>query len=125
VLAELDPKTQGPRVVNGQSFSTADIASLQLAVLSACHTRNEAQPGDTGTKGLAQALLEFRVPHVVVSRWSIDSRTTAELMNHFYAALMSGSEIGTAMQKAEMDLASNAASAHPYYWSAFEVERNN
>ena len=122
MLAELDPQSQRARVVDGRSFTAAETAHLQLVVLSACHTGAEAQPGTSGTESLAQALLQDRVPHVVVSRWNIDSSKTADLMKQFYANVLAGAEVAKAMNAAQLALASQPDSIHPYYWAAFEVQ---
>ncbi len=124
LLDESDPVSRRARIVDGQSLTDADTAHLQLVVLSACHTRTEAQPGVSGTESLAQALMHDGVPHVVVSRWNIDSGKTAELMKRFYGNLLAGDEVARAMNAAQLALASTPESTHPYYWAAFEVQGN-
>ncbi len=124
LLDEPDSVSGRGRIVDGQSLTAADTAHLQLVVLSACHTRAEAQPGVSGTESLAQALMHDGVPHLVVSRWNIDSGKTAELMKRFYGNLLAGEEVARAMNAAQLALASTPESTHPYYWAAFEVQGN-
>jgi CHAT domain-containing protein len=91
-------------------------------VLSACQTGFEAQPGDSGTETLVQALLHRDVPHVVASRWNVDSEETARFMQKFYARLLASDGVANSMRIAQLAMASQPSSAHPYYWSAFELE---
>ena len=122
MLAEIDGKGQRPRVVDGESFTPAQTRDLQLVVLSACHTGAEPSLGVSGTEGLAQTFLHDQVPHVIVSRWNIDSSKTADFMKQFYAGVLGGNSVAGALHTAQIALASQPASAHPYYWAAFELE---
>jgi CHAT domain-containing protein/tetratricopeptide (TPR) repeat protein len=122
VLAELDPTTQRSRLITAGSFSLDETNHLQLAVLSACHITNGFQIDASGTEDLVQSLLHANVPHVVASRWDVDSSQTANLMTHFYVGLLSGRDAASSLRDAELALASMPGSAHPYYWSAFELE---
>jgi CHAT domain-containing protein len=94
---------------------------LQLAVLSACRTLGDDQPDTSGTESLTDSLLRAGVPHIVASRWNVDSRETSEFMKRFYTYLLSGSSVASALHTAQLALSSQPASAHPYYWSAFEL----
>src|SRR5262249_51939305 len=86
VLAELD-KRKRSRLIEADSFGPAETSSLELAVLSACNSNGETDP-DSGTEPLSASLLYSGVPHVVASRWNVDSRATAELMKLFYGRLL-------------------------------------
>jgi len=123
LLAELDPKSNRSRLINASSFGSTETFSLQLAVLSACNS-GEEMDFDSGTEPLATSLLRLGVPHVVASRWSVDSRATAELMKSFYANLLARGDVANAMYAARMALASQPNWAHPYYWAAFELRGN-
>jgi len=122
VLAELDPGTRHSRLLTAENLGPRETNNLQLAVLSACHTEAEVQVGASGTESLAQALLHRRVPHVVASRWNVDSSETAAFMKQFYARLLAGDDVAKSLRAAQLSLAHQPASAHPYYWSAFELE---
>jgi CHAT domain-containing protein len=122
VLAELDPNTQRSRLIGGESLGRSEIDHLQLAVLSACHTGAERGIGGSGTETLAEALLHAGVPHVVASRWNVDSSQTANFMKQFYARLLAGDDAASSMRAARLALAGQQASSHPYYWSAFELQ---
>jgi CHAT domain-containing protein/tetratricopeptide (TPR) repeat protein len=122
VLSEVDPATRRSRLFAANSLASTETGSLQLAVLSACQTGFEAQPGDSGTETLVQALLHRDVPHVVASRWNVDSEETARFMQKFYARLLASDGVANSMRIAQLAMASQPSSAHPYYWSAFELE---
>jgi CHAT domain-containing protein len=121
VLAEVDPYTKYPRLISAASFTTRQILDLQLAVLSACQTGSEDTLALSGSEDLATGFLTLGVPHVIASRWKVDSAQTAELMKQFYARLVSGSSVSDALRGAQLTLASKPASSHPYYWAAFGV----
>jgi len=122
LLAELDPGTKLSRLITAETFSTNEVADLQLAVLSACHTDTESEVGDSGTESLVESLLRARVPHVVASRWNVDSRETAVFMTEFYARLLAGSDVANSVHSAQLAMAAHRVSAHPYYWAAFELQ---
>lgn len=125
VLAEIDSRTQRSRLFTADSLSPTETGELQLAVLSACDTGAEAQPGDSATETLVQALLYSGVPHVVASRWNVDSRETANFMKRFYTQILSGGGVAESIRLARLGLVSKPGSAHPYYWAAFELEGKN
>lgn len=122
LLAEREPKTQRARLLNAQSLRMPDVARMQLAVLSACQTGSRPDAADSGNAGLAKALLYAGVPHVITSRWNIDSSETAILMKQFYARLLIGDDTANALRAAELAVAGQPTSAHPYYWAAFELQ---
>jgi len=121
VLAETDSDTHLSRLVSAESLSTTETESLQLAVLSACQTVAESAPGSSGTDNLVESLLRAGVPHVIASRWNVDSRETAEFMKAFYAELLTGNDVSNSIHKARLTLASQSPYAHPYYWAAFAL----
>lgn len=123
VLAEPDSSGSRSRLVDAGSLGSPETSSLRLAVLSACNSNGDTDL-DSGTEPLAESLLRLGVPHVVASRWSVDSRATAELMKRFYADLLVGGDVAKAMHTARMALAAQPAWAHPYYWAAFELRGN-
>jgi len=121
VLAETDPDTHVSRLVGAESLSARETGSLQLAVLSACQTAGESAAGSPGTNNLVESLLHAGVPHVVASRWNVDSHETAEFMKRFYSRLLAGVDVPDAINAAELAIASQPAFAHPYFWAAFEL----
>ena len=121
VLAEVDPATKSTVLFGERDLGSRDVQKLQLAVLSACNTADETENSGSGTEGLGEALLRDGVPHIIASRWTVDSVETANLMKVFYVRLMAGSNPASALHEARAVLASQPASVHPYYWSAFAL----
>lgn len=121
VLSESDPATKSPRLMNGQSIASPEIIDLQLAVLSACNTGSESQSSSSGTEDLGNALLRAGVPHVIASRWKVDSSETANFMRALYSSLLAGNKPARALHDARATLASLPDSIHPYFWSAFAL----
>lgn len=122
LLAERDDRTQRSRVLNAQTLDANAVRNLQLAVLAACDTAKGMQPQTSASDSVAQALLRYGVPHVVASRWGVDSNQTAILMRSFYEHLTAGDSVPASLHFAQLALLSQPASAHPYYWAAFAVQ---
>jgi CHAT domain-containing protein/tetratricopeptide (TPR) repeat protein len=121
VLNEPDPTTKRSRLLSAKSFSQTDVNDLQLAVLSACNTGAERQIDASGTEVLTDTLLRMGVPHVIASKWNIDSNVTATFMSEFYKSLLAGTDVANALRTARLAIASQRASLHPYYWAAFDL----
>lgn len=92
---------------------------MQLAAFSACDTQDGSDGGLFDTDSLAGVFLRAGVPHVIASRWRVDSAATRQFMNLFYQALLGGDSVGESIHKAQIGLRSTPGMAHPYYWSAF------
>ncbi|MFC1983130.1 CHAT domain-containing protein, partial [Chloroflexota bacterium] len=61
--------------------------NAELVTLNACQTGlNKRSPGDE-LIGLTRAFLYAGSPSVIVSLWSVDARSTLELMLEFYELL--------------------------------------
>jgi CHAT domain-containing protein/cytochrome c-type biogenesis protein CcmH/NrfG len=121
LLSETDPRTGHARLLNGESFDARSVRNLQLAVLSACETDRQAESRISENGGVTEVLLHYGVPHVVASRWRIDSSSTAVLMRSFYQHLATGDSVSGSLHFAQSTLLSEPQFAHPYYWAAFGV----
>jgi CHAT domain-containing protein/tetratricopeptide (TPR) repeat protein len=121
-LAEIDPQTGRPRFFDAESIRPETVQHLQLAVFSACNTGASSASGGSGTEGLTQSMLRSGVPHVVASRWSVDSTQTLAFMNLFYQHLVSDGSVTDALRLAQLGLALQPSAPHPYYWAAFGVQ---
>ncbi len=108
----------GPPILAADQFRALDLEKLQLTVLSACDTANTDQ-GLAGPGNLVRAFLSSGVPHVVASKWRVDSRVTSQLMTDFYSRLVTGDSVPDALAAAEARIRSHPETAHPYYWAAF------
>ncbi len=93
----------------------------QLAVLSACSTESASEKGLEDPDSLALAFLEAGVPHIVASRWNVDSATTVKFMDLFYDALLAGKSVPQSVRQAGIQIQSLAGARRPYYWAAFSA----
>lgn len=88
-----------------------------LVVLSACETGISAiAPGDE-LIGLARGFFAAGAPSLVVSLWTVDDATTAELMHTFYTTLQAGARPGAALRQAQLALMQHHP--HPFFWAPF------
>ncbi len=108
-------------VFNARKIQPRNLQRLQLAVLSACSTGENERGEVSGPETLVRPFLQAGVPHVIAARWSVDSAATAKFMRSFYEVLLQGETVSAALQKARMELRAAPATAHPYYWAAFDA----
>jgi CHAT domain-containing protein/Tfp pilus assembly protein PilF len=96
--------------------------NARLAVLSACETARGRVGAGEGLIGLSWALFVAGVPATVVSQWSVDSSSTAELMVAFHRNLrVSGRSTAEALRLAALATRKKPAYRHPFYWAPFVV----
>jgi CHAT domain-containing protein len=120
----------------GSSTSTQDdgflnageIAALQLnadlVVLSACNTAaGGGRLGGESLTGLADAFFHAGARTLVASHWQVPSTATAQLMTQFFDKV--GPKVTNALadslREAQLQLAGQAPTAHPFYWAAFTI----
>jgi CHAT domain-containing protein len=98
-----------------------DIFNLQLGAeittLSACETGMSAVWGGDELLGLARGFLYAGTPSLVVSLWTVNDRSTAQLMRRFYEGLQSGHSKSRSLQEAMLEV--KTMFPHPYYWAPF------
>jgi CHAT domain-containing protein/tetratricopeptide (TPR) repeat protein len=105
-------------------FDSENIRSLgpiptRIVVLSACATVNGRNGSFADEDSLPQAFLDLGVPHVIASRWNVDSAATARLMAEFYTNLLSGNSVAESLRQAELKTALLPDTSAPYFWAAF------
>ena len=98
-----------------------DIFNLQLGAelttLSACETGMSAVSEGDELLGLARGFLYAGAPSLVVSLWTVNDRSTAQLMRRFYEGLRDGLTKCHALRLAILEVKTNFP--HPYYWAPF------
>ncbi|HEY3231159.1 MAG TPA: CHAT domain-containing protein, partial [Roseiflexaceae bacterium] len=88
-----------------------------LAALSACETGVSAvAPGDE-LIGLARGFFSAGALSLLVSLWTVDDQTTADLMASFYRRLREGDGPAAALRHAQRELLEQHP--HPFFWSPF------
>lgn len=92
-----------------------------LVVLSACQTGIGKRYKGEGIYSLGRSFFSRGVPSIVMSLWSIDDRSSAEIMTQFHKGLDKGVQIDQSLQGAKRKYIdqSDELLAHPYFWAAF------
>src|SRR5205085_11593669 len=101
------------------------LAKCDLAVLSACVTNVGPQRPLEGGVTLAGGFLAAGARRVVASHWSVDDRSTAELIEAFFKEVTAAGSRSRpvsypeALWKARQQVRSRARWSSPFYWSPF------
>jgi CHAT domain-containing protein len=94
-----------------------DLSNADLIVLSACETQiGQLTAGDEFV-GLTRAFFFAGAPTVIASLWSVEDKSTALLMEQFYAHRLEGMGKGEALRQAQLD--TRKQYPNPYYWAGF------
>jgi len=129
-LAFTPPSSGQDRLDNDGFLSLHEIYTLplqecELAVLSACETNVGPQPPLEAGVTLAGAFLAAGAHRVVASHWSVNDRSTAELMSAFFGETTAAQRRGEAvnyaqaLQKARLKIRNDPKWAAPHYWAPF------
>lgn len=94
-------------------------SSIELLVLSACQT---AEGDKRAALGLAGIAMRAGVRSTLATLWSIDDRSTADVMSEFYRHLKAGVNKAEALQGAQ--LAVFAKEKAPYFWAPYVLVGN-
>jgi CHAT domain-containing protein len=91
----------------------------ELAVLTACETGGGEFQSGQGIESLAHAFAYAGCPSMIMSLWSIDEKSTAEIMQLFYRHIRDDPSVSVALANAKREYLTNAPHElrHPYYWS--------
>lgn len=120
-----------------QTISLADLDTLlksrrlrsespiELMVLSACQT---AEGDDRATLGLAGMAIKSGARSTLATLWSVNDKSTVQLINGFYSSLSAPTGIPTtkaeALRQAQLSLLKSDNYAHPFYWASFVLIGN-
>jgi CHAT domain-containing protein/tetratricopeptide (TPR) repeat protein len=97
--------------------------SADLVVLSACRTGLGKDVRGEGVVGLSSGFMYAGAKGVVASLWKVDDEATADLMGHFYAAMLKeGLPPGAALRKAKLEMWRQDRWRPPFYWAAFVIQ---
>ena len=98
-----------------------DIFNLQLGAelttLSACETGMSAVWEGDELLGLARGFLYAGTPSLIVSLWTVNDRSTAQMMRRFYEGLRDGLSKSRSLRNAILEVKGDFP--HPYYWAPF------
>lgn len=91
----------------------------RLVTLSACQTALGQTVAGEGIIGLARAFLYAGAQDVLCTLWPVADESTKALMTAFYAHLAPGQPLEEALRRAQITLANNPQTQHPYFWAGF------
>jgi CHAT domain-containing protein len=93
--------------------------NIELLVLSACKT---AEGDKRAALGLAGVAVRAGARSTLATLWSVDDKSTADLMSEFYRQLNTGITKAEAIQRAQ--LAVFAEEKRPYFWGPYVLVGN-
>lgn len=97
--------------------------NADLVVLSACQTALGKEIKGEGLVGLTRGFMYAGAPRVVASLWQVSDLATAELMKHFYAAMLQRRlPPAAALRAAQRQLVGDRRWASPYFWAGFVLQ---
>jgi CHAT domain-containing protein/cytochrome c-type biogenesis protein CcmH/NrfG len=120
MLTSAKAPQRAPVLLSADKLRRLDLHNMQLAVLSTCNTES-GRDGARGFNSIAEALERSGVPHVVASRWAVDSFQTQRFVEDFYQRALSGKPVSEAIRETSRRVMADSRTAHPYYWSAFSA----
>jgi CHAT domain-containing protein len=113
-------------------LTTMDIFNLRLnaslVTLSACQTGLNVVGGGDELLGLMRAFLSAGTASMALTLWSVEDRSTAQIMESFYHNMADGKGKGEALRQAQLQLLRSESKlqevqmkyyAHPYFWAPF------
>lgn len=70
---------------------------------------------------LARGFIYAGVPGIVMTLWSVEDQSSAEIVENFYKYLDDGMPKDEALRQAKLDLINQGdpLRSHPYYWAAY------
>ncbi|MGC9505938.1 MAG: CHAT domain-containing protein [Baaleninema sp.] len=106
-----------------RSRETGNRVPIDLLVLSACQT---AAGDKRAALGLAGFAVRSGARSTLATLWSVNDRSTAELMTAFYEQLQLHPERSKAeaLRQAQLTLLRSPKYKHPFYWSPFVLVGN-
>ncbi len=112
-------ESSGNSTLDSAALNGVSLSNLHLVVLSACSTENDADMEALAPQSLAYSFLRAGVPHVLVTRWNLDSASSKVLARTFYDSLLAGNSVSSSLVRAQALV--RGIEPHPYYWAAFDA----
>lgn len=108
---------------NNDALYVRDIYDMELSadmvVLSACETGiGELREGE-GIISLGRGFMYAGAKSIISTLWSVNDRSSMEIMSKFYTNVKKGEKKDTALRKAKLDYLNETTKPHPAYWAGF------
>jgi CHAT domain-containing protein len=108
----------------GNRLYARDVARIplnaNLVTVSGCWGAGARALSGEGLVGFAWASLQAGAHNAVTSLWAVDDRSTADLMDGFYAGVVAGKPYPAALRDAKLAMLQSAY-RKPYYWAPFQI----
>lgn len=110
---------------NNERLYVRDLYNLELdadlVVLSACETGIGSLQRGEGIISLARAFAYAGAKNIVTTLWSVNDKSTTDLMGYFYENLKKNGSVDAALCAAQSNYvrAASPENCHPYFWGAF------
>jgi len=95
----------------------------RLAVLNGCQTESGTYYQSEETISFARAFYRMGAESVLMTLWSVDDKTTADLLDSFYKEMDDGSPLDIP-REVKFDFIKNTPTdelANPYYWAGLPL----
>lgn len=94
---------------------------LAMVVLSACETGLGKLEYGEGIRSLGKSFMEAGAEASIYSLWTVNDKSTADIMGRFYYYLKQGKRKDEALHLAKIEFIkqSKEVYTHPYYWAGF------
>jgi CHAT domain-containing protein/Tfp pilus assembly protein PilF len=114
------PDKNGERWLDTYEVYNMSLKS-RMTVLSACNTGSGRLQKGEGVMSLARAFLYAGCPAIVMTLWSVEDESSANIMIDFYKNLLSGYSKDEALRKAKIKhiRLADPLKAHPYFWLGY------
>lgn len=100
-----------------------------LVVLSACQTGLGVEQKGEGVMSLARAFAQSGAACILSSLWTVNDRSTAEILRNFYQEIEKGEPVATALRQAKLhyldDKRIPASAQSPYFWAGMVAVGSN
>jgi len=95
---------------------------VEMVVLSGCQTAIGKEIKGEGLIGLSRGFMYAGSPRVVASLWKIDDAKTADMMKHFYEAMLGPQRLAPAAALRQAQRRMWQQKIGPFYWAAFIMQ---
>ena len=97
--------------------------SADMVILSACRTGSGQLARGEGLMGISRAFMYAGAKSLVLARWGVADRSTADFMKRYYDALAAGEDSRDALRQVKLQLIQAGGQlANPFYWAPFVLE---
>jgi CHAT domain-containing protein len=96
----------------------------KLAILNGCQTGSGTYYQSEGTISFARAFYRMGAESVLMTLWSVDDKTTADILEGFYDEIENGNRLDGSLNFAKKKFIKSAPSdelANPFYWAGLQL----